>query len=79
MIQEGSPRAKMIERLAAQAGSSPEEVAQTLLDEALAARMLNTPAGKMWGACSDPEEARMLDEIVDETYRLRANSSPGTV
>jgi hypothetical protein len=74
IIQENSPRAKLIELLAVQSGSTPEEMAQSLLDEAIDARLKKAPASQMWGACAEPAEATLLDEIVAEAYEIRKSS-----
>lgn len=74
IIQENSPRAKLLELLAVQSGSTPEEVAQLLLEEAIDARIKNAPASQMWGACGDRDDADLLDEIVTEAYELRKSS-----
>jgi len=63
-----------VESIVTRDNVSPQEAVIRLLKQL--AETQQSPAEKMWGAFSSPEDSQMLDEIVDEAYKRRLSDQP---
>jgi hypothetical protein len=66
-IDEGTPEGRVIEQAVREQHISPDEAVRNVLRQ----RAGKTPAEEMFGAFSSPEDAALIDEVMELASRMR--------